>query len=242
MNILGINGFLQHVYQVCRLKVGSGSLMAPVCSSFVFVSRGSTKRSALSPEGDPSAPSVRDGNIILCRTLVLLYICAALRVWFMLEQPKGSIMQEHPAFRNFIKHVSLWRHYIAMRDYGAPTQKPTWLYSSLKCIESLSQFRPRQLPKIVEEEPKEMVIHYKDKEGKARIQGGKDLKSSENYPIWFGRSMSRMRSRYAAQVRKDAKKIVKRYLKHCKAVPINSKGSPKWIKWANLQPVLDCFL
>lgn len=37
MNILGINGFLQHVYQVCRLKVGSGSLMAPVCSSFVFV-------------------------------------------------------------------------------------------------------------------------------------------------------------------------------------------------------------
>lgn len=176
MNILSDAGFIQHLYQACRLRPGSGCLVAPVCSSFVFMilriksklflqyvsgevsvlptcsglsctpkepsqlpptfnlgylrSRGSTKRSSVNPEGDVSAPSVRDGNIILCRTLVVLYICAALKVWWVLEQPKGSVMQDHPAMQFFIKQISCFRHYIAMEDYGAPTQKPTWLYSS----------------------------------------------------------------------------------------------------------------
>lgn len=166
MNILSSAGFLQHLYQVCRLPPGSGALVAPVCSTFVFMSlscsqqgfgpshspssrlnrlgrssanqhydpstprsKGTTKRSAIQPEGDVSAPSVRAGNKILCRTLVLLFVCAALQVWWILEQPKGSCMEDHPAFQYFMRQVTTFRHYMTMGEYGGPTQKPTWLYS-----------------------------------------------------------------------------------------------------------------
>lgn len=37
MNILGTQGFLQHLYQVCRLRPGKACLFAPVCSTFVFM-------------------------------------------------------------------------------------------------------------------------------------------------------------------------------------------------------------
>ena len=92
-------------------------------------SRGTTKRSLSNPEGDTNAPSVADGNTILVRTLICLWVCAALQVWWVLEQPKGSLMQEHPAFQQFMRRVQTFRYYLAMRDYGGPTQKPTWLYS-----------------------------------------------------------------------------------------------------------------
>lgn len=63
------------------------------------------------------------------RTLVLLYVAAALQVWWILEQPCNSFMQELPAFKFFMKQVKTYRHSINMKNYGGPTLKPTWLYS-----------------------------------------------------------------------------------------------------------------
>ena len=37
LDILSSTGFLQHIYQLCRVKPGSGFLGAPVCSTFVVV-------------------------------------------------------------------------------------------------------------------------------------------------------------------------------------------------------------
>ena len=39
-DILTTEGFLQHLYQVCKLQPGTGFLAAPVCSSFVFMNLG----------------------------------------------------------------------------------------------------------------------------------------------------------------------------------------------------------
>lgn len=56
------------------------------------------------------------------------------------------------------------------------------LYSSgREEIENLYEFKPypHQLPK---HEQKQMVEHYLDKSGKARVKGGADLKASQAYP------------------------------------------------------------
>ena len=37
MNLLTSQGFLHACYQAARLEIGSGSLAAPVCSSFVYL-------------------------------------------------------------------------------------------------------------------------------------------------------------------------------------------------------------
>lgn len=47
------------------------AMFAVVCSSFVPVNRGTGGRDLLVPEGDENVPSVRRGNKLLCRILVL---------------------------------------------------------------------------------------------------------------------------------------------------------------------------
>ena len=51
-----------------------------------------------------------------------------------------------------------------------------------RCIEELSEFKPRYLPPLP---PVQMSIRYVDSAGKQRIKGGRDLKSSQSYPLQF---------------------------------------------------------
>ena len=91
-------------------------------------SRGSTKRSPSRPLGETSYPSVSLGNLLLCRTLILLCVAQALKVFWVLEQPKGSLMQHHPQFEEIMRMVDMYKHTISMKRFGAPSSKPTWLY------------------------------------------------------------------------------------------------------------------
>ena len=103
----------------------------------------STGRTAGTPTGNPDFPSVRAGNYIACRTLVLVWIAAALQAWWILEQPKNSLMQDLPAFKALMRNVRTFRHHILMKHYGGPTDKPTWLYSgSSKVICKFSLWFP----------------------------------------------------------------------------------------------------
>lgn len=93
-------------------------------------SRGTTKRSATRPLGEESYESVRVGNILTARTLVILMVAQALRCFWVLEQPKGSVMELHPCFQEVLGRMTVWKHCLQMQQFGAPTAKPTWLYAS----------------------------------------------------------------------------------------------------------------
>ena len=64
--------------------------------------------------------------------MLLIYICAALQVWWILEQPKGSLMEYHPLFQQVLRVTDVFKLFTRMRDFGHGSEKPTWLYSSLK--------------------------------------------------------------------------------------------------------------
>lgn len=112
-----------------------------------------------------------------------MMVAVALQCWAVLEQPKGSIMEKLPAFQEYLSMVETWRAHILMKTYGGPTAKPTWLYSSKPWIEELHNFRPLRLPS--DQGPVEMVVHYQDSKGRARIKGGRHLKQSQSYPKGF---------------------------------------------------------
>lgn len=102
---------------------------------------GSTGRTLLSPMGDRSRPSVRLGNLLTARTLILLLLCAAKGIWFVLEQPSSSLMEYHTLFQRFLKLVPLRKLRMNMGDYGGGSLKPTLLYSShLVSIKGLPVF------------------------------------------------------------------------------------------------------
>ncbi|CAE7244498.1 unnamed protein product [Symbiodinium sp. CCMP2592] len=130
MNFNGDCGYCHAIYQVLRLIPGGGLMIAPVCSSWIFMSRGSTKRSKYNARGNPSAPSVQQGNLMAARTAILLYLAAARGVWFVLEQPSGSLFQEHPRIQQLLRILKLRKKLIHMLDFGGFSSKPTWLYSS----------------------------------------------------------------------------------------------------------------
>ncbi|CAK9026290.1 unnamed protein product, partial [Durusdinium trenchii] len=173
-------GFVAALYHTCRLSPGSGWLAAPVCSSFVFMSHGTTKRSASRPLGEESYPSVALGNLLLARTLVILMVAHALGCMWILEQPKGSVMELHPLFQEMMGKLTMWKHTISMGRYGANSDKPTWLYASHNCVEDLEDFKPKWLP---EREEVEMAVIYEDSKGLKRVKGGRHLKASQAYPI-----------------------------------------------------------
>lgn len=100
---------------------------------------GTARRSVSRPLGEEAHPSVRTGNVLCARTLIVLLVAATLGCWWVLEQPRGSTMELHPCFQAVMKMLNCWRSYHTMESYGAMSKKPTWLYSS-HCASMWSKF------------------------------------------------------------------------------------------------------
>ena len=116
---------------------GGGKLTAPVCSSWVFMSRGSTARSAGFPLGK-ECKLCEEANTMVSRVCILLLLCAARQIWFVLEQPCNSLLEHHPRFQDLMMLLKIYRKHVAMKDYGGGSMKSTWLYSgiSVKHVDS----------------------------------------------------------------------------------------------------------
>ena len=98
--------------------------------------RGSTHRSLGRPLGDDSLPACRIGNQMVARCCLLIMLAASRGIWWVLEQPRGSLLQYHPAFEMVSKLPKIYRKHIRMGDFGSATEKGTWLYSSLRLSQS----------------------------------------------------------------------------------------------------------
>ena len=85
-------GFLNSMFLSMSLKSldAGGSLghWGTVCSTWVFMSRSSTGRSAERPEGFANSECVAIGNCQVARmALILAYFIATLRHWILLSEP-----------------------------------------------------------------------------------------------------------------------------------------------------------
>ena len=98
-------------------------------------SAGSTLRSRQRPLGRPDSECVRLGNLLCCRALLLLCLCASKGVWWILEQPMSSCMEWHPLFQRVIRMLGMRKSLVSMANYGGPTEKKTYLYSSISIVE-----------------------------------------------------------------------------------------------------------
>ena len=66
-------------------------------------------RSIICPLGDERHLSVRKANIMVSRVVLLLYLLHAKGCVFIVEQPQGSLMPEHPRFAAFLLAVVVWK-------------------------------------------------------------------------------------------------------------------------------------
>lgn len=227
-------GFANSLYQAANLKPGAAALAAPVCGSWVFMSRGSTGRSRSRPMGDLTCKSTRLGNLLCARTLVILWLCAAQSVWFVLEQPSSSLMELHCLFQRFIRRIPLRKLTIRMADFGSATAKPTILYSSHRAIDDLPSYKTAR--RLVE---REMVRHYTNQKGEHRICGGKDLKSSQAYPRGFGQGMAKCRTRVLKSHGKMARSFARASQLSANKADTRKRVNSAWTKGAQLESVIN---
>ena len=94
-------------------------------------SRGSTGRTASNPMGHGQG-STGSHNVMVGRVVCLLVLAMARKVWWCLEQPKGSLLEGHVLFQRMLNlfHVSVNRVCCSLGHFGADSMKPVWVYSS----------------------------------------------------------------------------------------------------------------
>ena len=67
-------------------------------------SRATSGRGLLFPLGDTTRKFVADGNLLGSRVTLMLWICSARGLIWLVEQPEGSVFPLHPRWQEFIRY------------------------------------------------------------------------------------------------------------------------------------------
>jgi hypothetical protein len=125
------------------LQTDLGSLLAPVCSSYVWINVGTSGRTITRPEGDITRKYVRDANTMVSRVILLLWIHEARGTCWILEQPEGSLMQHHARFQELMTARKVFRKRICMQVRSLmifDILRTVGVYSIYKCTRAELQF------------------------------------------------------------------------------------------------------
>jgi hypothetical protein len=152
-----------------------------VCSSWVWVSRGTTKRGkdATMIWGDERIPSVTLGNGLAIRVVGLCLLTSTTDGRWCVEQPISSLLWWFPPFARLLSFVKAKKTVTFLGAFGAESQKPVTLMHTSEWVHLLK--RPRPLGTF------SLQLVRKDAQG--RVTGNKAaLKGSQSYPPQFGQA------------------------------------------------------
>ena len=214
-DLLSAKGFALAISMALSIAVGGCAWFGVPCRTFVWMSRGHTKRTLKRPHGDCGRADVRQANEIVERVCILLQILCARQVYFIIEQPSGSLLWKMPKMRLAAKmhivspSIARWltaktaprkqkkvrwaRRFVWLGHYGHQIAKPTELCG---IFPGLSTAFPSKKP-TRRSNPKGM--YYKtwlDKcTGRRRTCGMKALKNTEHYPDKFCHAVAALLSK-----------------------------------------------
>lgn len=181
MDITTPHGFQHALGLASRLVQGATAWAAPVCSSWVWVSRSSTGRSAARPAGKTSCPSVQEGNLMVKQTVAVLLVAFLRGAFVYVEQPCSSLMSLYEPMKSFIILIARQRCRVTLGAYGADSAKPIYIYTNDSNVDRFQKAVPKGT------EFKQLC--YKDASGS--ITGIKGvLKASQAYPEDFGKAVA----------------------------------------------------
>ena len=193
-------GFTLAICMVERLAPGGMSFLAPVCSNWIWLVRSVSGRCSAFPLGYEWVPDVAWSNAMVARVVLLLTMLAAKKCAWMIEQPLSSVLYLHPRFQWFLSMHCTYRFTLDMYQYGGDTAKPTVVYCSHPWFEDILRDafdRPKAEKTLASREwcpVKEKFV----------VTGNADIKSSQHYPIAFGRCVARVYHRHREELRAAA--------------------------------------
>ena len=178
-------------------------MLAPVCSSWVWMNRHTSGRSIERPLGNVCRGYIKNANRMVSRVALLCLLLTAKGVFWILEQPKGSLLEHHPRMQLLARRFNLWRCAFPMGNFNAESRKDTWCYSFHSCIMHLPKYATCKF-EATTTECEISVVHMRE-DGTAAVSGGKDLKNSQHYPEEFGAAITHLYFEHAKSIKAEFK-------------------------------------
>ncbi len=187
-NILSPAGFLHAIAMVASLDPVGGFLwQATVCSTWVWISQGSTGRSAQFPLGVPCR-STLEANCMVARCSLLVLLSIARGTIWALEQPSSSLMTLHPAmtwvrsFHGKMVNADWYECETFMGAFDGATLKPTTICGNRRLVHALGRSRQG----IRGNSATVYTVKANQTTGEKYTQGGPGLKATQAYTDTFG--------------------------------------------------------
>ena len=185
MNLLTNSGMAAAILLSLSIVVGGTAWFGVPCSTFVFMSRGHTKRSRRKPKGNVKRKDVRQANLIVERVSFLIKILAKRKVYWIMEQPLNSLLWYMPAIKQArrdyqVNKLNWQRRFLWMGHYGHALWKPTELVG---VFPGLGTAWPTKRPP--KRDSSSAYSQWRDKQGRKRVAGKAALKATEHYPADF---------------------------------------------------------
>ena len=147
MNLTTQAGLALAVGAVLRLMPGGLLCGGPQCSSWVWISRSSTKRSKDNPAGDVRRDSVREGNKLAVACALLANLCVTQSCHWLYENPVTSLFFDATPMKSAVAYAlavpfPVHNVTVSLGMYSAPTRKyvrlvgtPPWLPNMKRTLE-----------------------------------------------------------------------------------------------------------
>ena len=169
---------------VFRIRHAGILIAGPQCSSWVWISRSVTKRSANNVMGDESVGSVVEGNTLNKHMALLVGIASSIGVFWLIEQPASSVFFKTQEWIRLIKATKAMRIFTRLEKFEQ-SPKPSLLYSTAPSAGALGQQPGLRMTNHVKK--RNLLEHVVvDRHGKKAITGKRAfLKKSQVYPVRF---------------------------------------------------------
>ena len=175
------NGFQRAMQFALRIKRHGSIWAAPVCSSWIWISRSGSGRNSKTPGGDTRLNRVRSGNIMVVRLVLIFLVCWVRGVHLFLENPMSTIIHQFSPLKELLECLMPFKETVHMGPYGTEVSKPLLIWSSCKAITSLWR-KPVKVGK---------TLAIRNENG--GVTGKKDeLKESQAYPPDFGKAVAKL--------------------------------------------------
>ena len=192
MNFMGEQGYCFAIFLGLKLRCASQSMLAPVCSSWVWMNRSTSGRSLSNIMGNLARDYVRSANQQVSRAILVCLLLTAKGTFWILEQPKGSLMEHHGRFQWLARRLGLFRVGFSMAKFGGETRKDTWCYSPFEFVLKLPEYFTKPDWKASNATSSNCTIITEKADGTLSVSGGPGLKESQHYPPGFGKAITQI--------------------------------------------------
>ncbi len=168
------------------IRPGGVLWLAPPCSSWVWISRGSTGRN-VTAVGDYALPAVLQHNALVERVALLVELVHRRGAHWIIEQPASSILWDYPAIQAVLRRHGLKGPCVLdMGAYGGSSPKATHLYGTAPYLHTLATRCTGEDRARLQQDGVKTTRRWTDASGRARCQGTADLKGTQAYPEGWG--------------------------------------------------------